>query len=68
MGFSSHRHAGDLGWPLGGPISHPHRLVCYVLLLFHGLIGHEEDDRTEGRSKLIAERASMPTGPSGGVR
>jgi len=38
------------------------------ILHFHGLIGHEEDDRTEGRSKLIAERASMPTGPSGGVR
>jgi len=38
------------------------------ILLLHGLIGDEEKDRTEGRSKWVAARASMPLGPSGGVR
>jgi ribose transport system substrate-binding protein len=38
------------------------------ILLFHGLIGDEEKDRTEGQSIGVTERASMPTGPSGDVR
>jgi ribose transport system substrate-binding protein len=38
------------------------------ILLHHGLMGDEEDDKTEGHSKLVSERPSMLTSPSGGAR
>jgi ribose transport system substrate-binding protein len=38
------------------------------ILHHHGLMGDEEDDKTEGHSKLVAERPSMLTSQSGDAR
>jgi len=38
------------------------------ILLFHGLLDNNENDRTEKRPNQLAERAPMPASPSGGVR